>query len=122
MADYKTPGVYVLEKDSFGSSIVANETAIPVFIGFTEKAVGSNGLEMNYMKGSSYVREPLLVSSTMEYQNAFGGPDLTGLISVVEVFDSAANKTKYVATNKKDVAGVIDNYTPGLMYPSVSNY
>lgn len=122
MADYKTPGVYVLEKDSFGSSIVANETAIPVFIGFTEKAVGSNGLEMNYMKGSSYVREPLLVSSIMEYQTAFGGADLTGLISVVAVFDSITNKMKYVATNKKDVAGTIGNYTPGLMHPSVRNY
>lgn len=122
MADYKTPGVYVVEKDAFGSSIVANETAIPVFIGFTEKAVKSNGQELNYMKGSNNVREPILVSSTLEYEKSFGGPDLTGLISVVEVYDSAANKTNYVTTNKKDVSGTIQDYYPGLMYPSVSNF
>jgi len=122
MADYKTPGVYVLEKDSFGSSIVTNETAIPVFIGFTEKAVKSNGLEMNYMKGSNFVREPFLVSSTLEYQNAFGGPDESGLISISEVVDSTSSATKFVASNKKDVSGTIGDYTPGLIYPSVQNY
>lgn len=122
MADYKTPGVYVVEKDSFGSSIVANETAIPVFIGFTEKAVQSNGQELNYMKGSDSVREPVMVSSTMEYESTFGGPDETGIISVLKTIDSTTNKTNYTATNMKDVGGALQDYDPGLMYPSVSNY
>ena len=38
MAEYKTPGVYIKEKNAFGTSVVEAETAIPAFIGFTEKA------------------------------------------------------------------------------------
>lgn len=35
---YLTPGVYIEEKDAFPSSVVSVETAIPAFIGYTEKA------------------------------------------------------------------------------------
>lgn len=37
MANYKTPGVFILEPPSFPPSIVPVETAIPVFIGHTKK-------------------------------------------------------------------------------------
>lgn len=37
MGEYKTPGVYIKEKNTFGNSVVVAETAIPVFIGLTEK-------------------------------------------------------------------------------------
>ena len=33
MGEYKTPGVYIKEKNAFGNSIVEVETSIPVFIG-----------------------------------------------------------------------------------------
>ena len=35
---YKTPGVYISEPNSFPPSIVGVETAVPAFIGYTEKA------------------------------------------------------------------------------------
>ena len=41
MATYKqrtTPGVYVTELDAFPNSVVGVQTAIPIFIGYTEKA------------------------------------------------------------------------------------
>ena len=38
MGEYKTPGVYIKEKNAFGNSIVEVETAIPVFIGLTGAA------------------------------------------------------------------------------------
>ena len=34
---YKTPGVYINEKNAFPLSAVAVETTVPVFIGYTEK-------------------------------------------------------------------------------------
>ena len=37
-ASYKTPGVYLVEKDAFPGSVVDVATAIPAFIGYTEKA------------------------------------------------------------------------------------
>lgn len=44
MGEYKTPGVYIKEKNAFGNSVVVAETAIPVFIGLTEKT--QNGTEI----------------------------------------------------------------------------
>ncbi|MDQ6764115.1 MAG: phage tail sheath family protein, partial [Bacteroidota bacterium] len=38
MADYKTPGVYIEEIPHLPPSIASVETAIPAFIGYTEKA------------------------------------------------------------------------------------
>lgn len=43
MAQMKTPGVYIQEKNAFSTSVVEAATAIPAFIGITEKAV--NGSE-----------------------------------------------------------------------------
>lgn len=40
-AQYKTPGVYVVEEDGFSSSVVQVPTAIPIFVGYTE--VAKNG-------------------------------------------------------------------------------
>ena len=39
----KTPGVYIQEKNAFSTTVVEAATAIPAFIGITEKAV--NGSE-----------------------------------------------------------------------------
>jgi uncharacterized protein len=38
MAEYKTPGVYIEEIPHLPPSIASVETAIPAFIGYTEKA------------------------------------------------------------------------------------
>lgn len=38
MTAMKTPGVYIVEKDAFPNSIVEVATAVPAFIGHTEKA------------------------------------------------------------------------------------
>lgn len=115
---YKTPGVYVVEKNSFGSSIVANATAIPVFIGLTEYANNSKDEPLNKVKGSSIVIEPVLVRSMLEYQNAFGGTDETGRIYVTES-DKDGN-TVYSAQNKNQDG--TQDYEPGLMHPALSNF
>ena len=64
MGEYKTPGVYIKEKNAFGNSVVEAETAIPVFIGLTEKA--ENGTDSVLMK-------PMKISSMTEYNKYFGG-------------------------------------------------
>jgi len=109
----------VVEKNSFGSSIVANATAIPVFIGFTEYALNAQGEPLNKVKGATIVSEPVLVHSMLEYENAFGGPDTTGTVFVTKKIDKDG-KVVYSGVNK-DSTGT-DSYTPGLMYPSVSNF
>lgn len=70
MGEFKTPGVYIKEQNAFGNSIVEAETAIPVFIGLTEKA----------LKGTeSLLERPVRISSMAEYEKYFGGPKLTPL-------------------------------------------
>lgn len=59
-----TPGVYIEEKNAFPSSAVAVETAVPVFIGYTEKA------EWN---GKSLGSKPTRITSFAEYTERFGG-------------------------------------------------
>jgi phage tail sheath protein FI len=59
MSDYKTPGVYVEEIAAFPATIVAVQTAVPAFIGFTEKDPG----------------EVKKVDSINEFKLHFGGPD-----------------------------------------------
>lgn len=64
MGEYKTPGVYIKEKNAFGNSVVEAETAIPAFIGFTEKAAnGDNPL----------LGQPWKITSMTEYTTYFGG-------------------------------------------------
>ena len=63
MAEYKTPGVYIKEQNAFSSSVVEAETAIPVFIGLTEKA--TDGTE-------SLLDRPVRISSMAEYEKYFG--------------------------------------------------
>lgn len=61
---YKTPGVYIEEKNAFPNSVVAVETAVPVFIGYTEQATKS---------GKSILNKPTRITSLVEYMQYFGG-------------------------------------------------
>lgn len=58
-----TPGVYIEEKNAFPGSAIAVETAIPVFIGYTEKA------ERN---GKSLLYKPTRVTSLAVFVEYFG--------------------------------------------------
>jgi phage tail sheath protein FI len=62
---FKTPGVYVVEKSTGANAVVQVETAVPVFIGYTEYA------EIN---GRSFHMKPVMISSMSEYRMFFGGP------------------------------------------------
>ena len=64
MPTYKAPGVYVEEISIFPPSVAEVETAIPAFVGYTERA------ESN---GEVLIDKPTKVSSLLEYQQLFGG-------------------------------------------------
>jgi hypothetical protein len=65
---YATPGVYIEEKNAFSNSVVAVATAVPAFIGYTEKArAGKRDLR----------NTPLRISSLVEYFSYFGGAPKT---------------------------------------------
>jgi len=64
--NYKTPGVYVEEIPTFPPSVAQVETAIPAFIGYTERAEDNDG---NAVSAFPYVKR---IKSMLEYERFFG--------------------------------------------------
>lgn len=97
MGEYKTPGVYIKEKNAFGNSIVEVETAVPVFIGLTEVALDGT---------SSLLNKPVRISSMTEYNTYFGGaPTPQFMLSSEDI--KADDKDKFLfgfPDNEKETA------------------
>ena len=88
MGEYKTPGVYIKEKNAFGTSVVEVETAVPAFIGYTEKAL--NGTE-------NLTGKPWKISSMAEFIQYFGGmsvPKYTISPVTAKADDTSKDKSK----------------------------
>jgi phage tail sheath protein FI len=58
-----TPGVYIEEKSAFSSSVVPVSTAVPAFIGYTQRATRGNKPLTNV---------PTRVTSLAEFEEMFG--------------------------------------------------
>lgn len=82
MATYKTPGVYVEEITKFPPSVAQVETAIPAFIGYTEKAEKRNGDDLTLI--------PTRITSLLEYETYFGSAKKETTIGVT-VTDTTVN-------------------------------
>jgi phage tail sheath protein FI len=65
---YKTPGVYIEEKDAFSTSIIPVPTAVPAFIGHTERAIKDS---------NSLLMKPTRITSFAEFEGMFGGAPVT---------------------------------------------
>jgi len=74
-----TPGVYIEERNSFPNSVAAIPTAVPAFVGYTEKTVKD---------GESLIHKPVRISSFAEFISVFGKGFKTGF-SIEEVEDSS---------------------------------
>ena len=87
---YKTPGVYIVEKNAFPNSAVAVATAVPVFIGYTEKAEKNN---------ESLLKIPTRITSMKEYEEYFGA-GFKSTFTISEV----ADKADAIASAKPDTS------------------
>jgi len=87
---YKTPGVYVEEISKLPPSVAQVETALPAFIGYTEKA--------DELTEGDLSNVPTRIGSLVEYELYFGaGPSPD--VSVVNI-DSSNNFVSATVTNK----------------------
>lgn len=85
--NYKTPGVYVEEVSVFPPSVAEVATAVPAFIGYTEKAK---------FKGRDLAGKAVEVASLAEFEERFGkGPD----IDLKSVILTESNTVSKVETN-----------------------
>lgn len=64
MPDYRRPGVYIEEITTFPSSVAEVETAIPAFVGYTQKAKKN--------KTNDLLLKPLRISSMTEFERYYG--------------------------------------------------
>ena len=90
-AEYKTPGVYIEEIPHLPPSIASVETAIPAFIGYTEKA--------QWKEAGDLLNKPWRIESLLQYEQYFGYPD-PEKESISVAFTSSGSRT--------DVNGKID--------------
>jgi len=65
---YATPGVYIEEKSAFSNSVVAVATAVPAFVGYTQKAMAGK---------RDLTNTPMRISSMVEFLSMFGGAPTT---------------------------------------------
>jgi uncharacterized protein len=86
MAGYKTPGIYIDENSKFPPSIVSVETALPAFIGYTEKAQKNQPGDL--------LNIPYRINSLKEYEQFFGFPKPETGISVNFIASATAIDAK----------------------------
>ena len=129
MATYKTPDVYVEEVSLFPPSVAEVETAIPAFVGHTEKA------DKN---GEPLLRKPTMIRSMVEFERYFGGgPPITptvklddaNAVAAVELggntfylydsmrlyFDNGGGKCYVVSVGDYSAAPSLGNDSSGLL-------
>jgi phage tail sheath protein FI len=94
MAEYRHPGIYIEEIPHLPPSIASVETAIPAFIGYTEKA--------QWQQPDDLLNVPRRIESLLEYERLYGypSPETAGL-SVV--FSNSGSRV--------DVNGFVDENT-----------
>jgi hypothetical protein len=77
--NYKTPGVYIEEIPKLPTSVAQVETAIPVFIGHTEKATRDSTDDL--------LRKAVRIKSMVDYEALFGGPPMQAISVTVDEND-----------------------------------
>ena len=118
---YKTPGVYVQETPNQPPTVEQVETAVPAFIGYTEKAEKDGRLLTNI---------PLRISSFADFTSYFGGKRAMDDSSITVITDEDNNyavKTVTVANGKQyflydSVRLFFDNGGSNCYIVSVGNY
>lgn len=107
---YKTPGVYVEEIVKFPPSVAQVETAIPAFIGYTEKASKKVDKDLD--------RVPTRITSLLDYETYFGFayPEDTISVDVTDVV------TDNVVTERNIVVNQPATPKPFLMYYALQMY
>ncbi|MBN1301234.1 MAG: phage tail sheath family protein [Melioribacteraceae bacterium] len=96
MATYKTPDVYIEEISLFPPSVAEVETAIPAFIGYTEKAKKNVADDLNFV--------PTRISSLVEYEEYFGKANSESF--EIDVVEDTTDKT-YTVTAKRVNTGTL---------------
>lgn len=101
--DRRTPGVYITELEAFPRSVVGVATAVPAFIGYTEKAERS---------GKPIFQKAVFIQSLADYEEIFGGA-YEPKYNIEEVTDDAkiaAGDYDFKVVDSTDPAAPVTTY------------
>ncbi|HAR39348.1 MAG: hypothetical protein A2W86_09175 [Bacteroidetes bacterium GWD2_45_23] len=91
---YKTPGVYIEEISKFPPSVAQVETAIPAFVGYTDKAI-VDGVDYH----TEGIIKPIKIGSLPEYVFFFGGAPQPTTVEIELNADDTVKKAKVNGVN-----------------------
>lgn len=96
MANPKSPGVFVQEIPKLPASVAGVETAIPAFIGYTDKAE-KNGVSVDMV--------PTRISSMLEFEEIFGGAYPEAFtVTIDDVYDSSDKLTRTISASLSTIS------------------
>ena len=109
---YKTPGVYIEEISKFPPSVAPVATAIPAFIGYTQKA--------QEKVADDLLLKPKRITSLLEYEEFFGQtePEGTNVITI-NIQDQIDNDGNVI---QRRVTGAANNPSAHNMYYAMQGY
>jgi phage tail sheath protein FI len=113
MPTYRTPDVYVEEISTFPPSVAEVATAVPAFIGYTEKAFKNAANDL--------LLKPTKIYSVKEYESLFGGPQVLDIpVTVNET--SVKDKVTGAETSVSHKVSVTPPEPSYLLYYAVRMY
>lgn len=107
--NYKTPGVYIEEVSSLAPSVAPLSTAIPAFIGYTEKHPSEEGVEPSDKKYVTVRR----ITTIIEYEEIFGGPEM---YKVAVNIEEGKIKTAGLAPSVNSIPTFLMHYNLNLYF------
>lgn len=110
MTNPLTPGVYIEEISTIPPSIAAVETAIPAFIGYTEKAE-----ENKVTDALLYI--PTRITSMLEFEEKFGGPKQEDINVTID--DQLDSDNKIIS---RDINASISSTVSYFLYYSIKMF
>ncbi|NRD75160.1 phage tail sheath family protein [Shewanella sp. VB17] len=110
MGVMKTPGVYIVEKNAFPNSVVEVATAVPAFIGYTEKAINGS---------KSLLNKPWRITSMAEFRSYFGNAP-SPLFDISEKTADSKDDPAVVLGDKQYV--VTQSNTRYMLYYSMMHF
>src|SRR6185436_2203419 len=104
MATYRSPDVYVEEIPVFPPSVAEVGTAIPAFIGYTEKAIKNTNGDL--------ILKPTKIYSVKEFETLYGFPNDDAIAMTIAADDAGGFK----------VTAMTEPATSYLLYYAVKMY
>lgn len=110
---FKTPGVYIQEISKFPPSVVPVATAIPAFIGYTEKALRGK---------TDLLNVPTRITSLAEYEEWFGGAMPENFTIVVDESLARIDDQGTTVRTGIEVTTTVDSPSLFNLYYSLRSY